>query len=363
MAERHYVGVYWEDRAASKEDCVSQVGDMLPRLRAYDPLLSRWYLKLGSREETLQAEITEASQHGLLDSGLELVGNGPGLGWKVTLWNGLGDGRSAHVDVVVGADPKILFSPTPNSCLLTLPRGRDIPEVGALLRRKRMTGLLAELARAWQADWGIASTDSYLYGVLPTRPSHHPRVGWLTFLNARRGRAPAIPKTQVTPVDALGYIVATSDDEFSADDGGAIDRVADVEDALDRAKRLQPAGEIPGPDAEGRAPDEPPAAGRTVDDSSDAAPRPETNGAYAAALDAACALDELSARIPARRSDLAEAMLRASTSLVVAVATGDEAASRKVAEVRALVDVTRRLFPETGAAAIERATQAFDRLD
>ena len=76
MAERHYVGVYWEDRAASKEECIAQVGDMLPRLRAHDPLLSRWYLKLGSREETLQAEITEASQHARLDSGLELVGDG-----------------------------------------------------------------------------------------------------------------------------------------------------------------------------------------------------------------------------------------------------------------------------------------------
>ena len=112
-----------------------------------------------------------------------------------------------------------------------------------------MTALLAELARAWRADWGLASTDSYLYGVLPVRPAHHPRVGWLTFLNARRGHAPAIQRTEVTPVDGLGYVVATHDDPFSADDGAAIERVRDMEDALEKARRLHPAGESPAPEA------------------------------------------------------------------------------------------------------------------
>jgi hypothetical protein len=161
MAERHYVGVYWEDRVASREECASQVLEMLARLRAHDALLSRWYLKRATREETLQAELTGAHERDLLERGLTRVAeDGAELGWKVTVWNGLGEGHSAHADLVLGAHPKILFSPTPNSSVLQMPRGRGQPEVDALLGRERMTALLAELARAWRADWGLASTDS-----------------------------------------------------------------------------------------------------------------------------------------------------------------------------------------------------------
>ena len=355
MAERHYVGVYWEDRAASREECASQVREMLARLRAHDPLLSRWYLKRPTREETLQTELTDAGERDLLEGGLAPVAeDGPELGWKVTVWNGLGEAQSAHADLVLGAHPRIFFSPTPNSSVLHMPRGRGQAAIDALLGRARMTTLRAELARVWRADWGLASTDSYLYGVLPVRPAHHPRVGWLTFLNARRGHAPAIPRTEVTPVDRLGYVVATHDDPFSADDGPAIERVRDMEDALEKAQRLHPAGESPAPDpVEVSLPVS--SGGATVPSS------PAPGDAYQAAIDAACAVDTLSSRIPGRRTDLSDALLRASTALVVAVATGDEGA-HTTAELRALLDVAERLFPDTGTGELERARRALARV-
>jgi Immunity protein 52 len=355
MAERHYVGVYWEDRAASREECASQVLGTLARLRARDPLLSRWYLKRATREETLQAEIPQAGPPELLEGGLALVADdGPELGWKVTVWNGLGEGQSAHADLIVGAHAKIPFSPTPNSMILHMPRGRGQPEIDALLARERMAALLAELARAWSADWGVASTDSYLYGVLPVRPPHHPRVGWLTFLNARRGRAPTIPRTRVTHVDELGYVVGTHDDPFSADDGSAIERVRDMEDALEKASRLHPVGETPGPSS---VEEPPPAPAEGTHAHGEAHPA----DAYAAAVDVAGAVDALSSRIPGRRADLSDALLRASTALVVAAASGDGSA-KIAAEMRALLDVTERLFPESGAADVESARRALARV-
>jgi hypothetical protein len=356
MAERHYVGVYWEDRAASREECASQLLGTLARLRAHDPLLSRWYLKRATREETLQAEIPQAGPRDLLERGLALVADdGPELGWKVTVWNGLGEGGSAHADLIVGGHAKIPFSPTPNSMILHMPRGRGQPEIDALLARGKMVALLAELARAWSADWGVASTDSYLYGVLPVRPAHHPRVGWLTFLNARRGRAPSIPRTQVTRVEELGYVVGTHDDPFSADDASAIERVRDMEDALEKARKLHPVGESAGPVSV----EEPPparAGGTSVHGEADPA------DAYAAAVDVALAVDALSSRIPGRRADLSDALLRASTALVVAVASGDGGA-RIAVEVRALLDVTERLFPGSGVAEVETARRALARVE
>jgi hypothetical protein len=83
--------------------------------------------------------------------------------------------------------------------------------------------------------------------------------------------------------------------------------------------------------------------------------------AYAAAVDATCAVDAFSGRIPGRRQDLTEALLRASTALVLALASGDDAA-RPTAEVRALLDLAERLFPEAAAEALERAREALDRV-
>jgi hypothetical protein len=343
MAERHYVAVYWEDRAATKPECTGLVLQTLAKLRDADPLFARWFLKRSSREKSLESELTESSQQALLEEGLVLVADdSPGLGWRVTVWNGLGEGESAHADLVVGAAPRILFNPTPNSVTLQMPRGRE-----QLLRRGAMTALLSELARVWRADWGIASTDGYLYGVLPTRPTHHPRVGWLTFLNARRGRAPKLPKAHVTQVEGIGYVVATQDDEFSSGDPSAIQRVRQLEDALEAAKRLRPAGEIP----------------VVPDDAEEAdAPTPAGDGAYTAALDAATAVDALAAHLPARRADLAETLLRASTALVVAVATKDEP-GRILAEIRALLDVAERLVPGAGVADRDRAREALERVE
>jgi hypothetical protein len=348
MAERHYVGVYWEDRPATRQEGIEQIGEMLARLRRHDPVFGRWYLKRASREESLLAELTEESQTELLEQELGPVGaESPGLGWKVTVWNGLGEGQSGHADLVIGAHAKIIFSPTPNSCDLQMPRG-----VEALLRRDRMTALLSELARVWRADWGVASTDGYLYGVMPSRPPHHPRVGWLTFLHGRRGRAPRLANAHVTQVEGLGYVVGTHDEVFTSDDTSATGRVRDMEDALEAAKKLWPLGASPPPEelVEPEEPEPEPAP----------ALRAPAGQGYAAALDVACVVDALASRLPARRADLSESLLRASTALVVAAARSDEQA-RTVAEMRALLDLAERLFPGVGIDELGRARAALER--
>ena len=349
MDERHYVGVYWGDRKATREACVPPILDMLHALRENDPLFARWYLKLATREESLGAELTEATAREKLEQGIVLAADEvPDHGWKVTLWNGEADGRSAQILLFTGADLGVPFSPTPNSCELQMPRGKDLPEVDALLRRPRMTRLLAELARIWVADWGVVSTDRHLKQVFPTRPPHHPRVGWLTFLHGWRGPAPKLQQGHVTPVEGLGWVVGTHDDTFTSSDGGAFGRIRDLEDALERAKRLDPLG-TPG--------------GHTVQ-TPGAAPAPSVTAGgagYEAAIDAACAVDVLSGRIPGRRADLADALLRASTALAVAVAAGDDG-GRPRAELRALLDLVERLFPEASPEELAGAREALGRV-
>ena len=212
MDERHYVGVYWGDRKVTKAACVPPILEMVQSLRAHDPVFARWYLKLATREESLAAELTDAKAREMLEQGIERVADDvPDVGWKVTLWNGEADGRTAQVVLFMGAHVGVPFAPTPNSCELHMPRGKDLPEIDALLRRPRMTQLLVELARIWLADWGVVSTDRHLKQVLPTRPPHHPRVGWLTFLHGWRGHAPKLQQSHVTPVSYTHLTLPTSD--------------------------------------------------------------------------------------------------------------------------------------------------------
>jgi hypothetical protein len=298
-----------------------------------------------TREETLGWELTDGTARAKLLEGIAVsVDDLPEFGWAVVLWNGEADQRSAKIELGMGSHMRSPHSPTPNSCVVQMPR----PAVaGSLLHRATMTALLGDLAVVWSADWGVVSTDRYLLGGPPPRPPHHPRVGWLTFLNGWRGRAPKIPETHVTPVGTLGYVVGTDDDQFSIDDAAAVGRVTAMEDALERAERLQPLGEEPGEDA----------AARPV-------PRKSFgvgDQGYGAALDVASAVDALASRLPGRRGDLADALLRASTALVVALATGDDA-GRASGEVRALIDVAERLFPETAPDAVGRAREALDRV-
>jgi hypothetical protein len=345
MEERHYAGVYWEDRKVTKDECVTPILDSLARVGAHDPLLSRWYVMRGTREETLGWELTEGTAREKLVAGIVVaVEDMPEFGWSVVLWNGEADQRSAKIELGMGGHMRSHASPTPNSCVVRMPWPAA---AGSLLHRATMTALLGDLALVWSADWGVVSTDSYLLGGPPPRPSHHPRVGWLTFLHGWRGRAPRIPGTHVTPVGTLGYVIGTEDDRFTLDDPAAVGRVTAMEDALERAERLQPRGAAPGKEApETRVSPGTPGSG---------------GEGYRAALDVASAVDALASRIPGRRGDLAEALHRASTMLAVVLATGDDAA-RAAAEVRALLDVVERLFPELGPDELTRAREGLARV-
>ena len=210
MEERHYAGVYWEDREVTKDECVTPILDTLARVGAHDALLSRWYVMRSTREETVSSwELTEADARGKLVEGIApAVDDRPEFGWRVVVWNGEADQRSAKIELDLGGYMHSHVSPTPNSCVVRMPWPGA---AGALLRRATMTALLGDLAVVWNADWGVVSTDRYLLGGPPPRPSHHPRVGWPTFLNGWRGRAPKDLGTQVTPVGTLGYVIGTEE--------------------------------------------------------------------------------------------------------------------------------------------------------
>jgi hypothetical protein len=208
-----------------------------------------------------------------------------------------------------------------------------------------MVTLLAELARVWEADWGIVSTDEYMLSVPASRPPHHPRVGWVTFLHERRGPIPSLAKALVTPVEGLGVIVSTPHERFTSNDGDAVENVKWMEDALANAGALMPTGEqrparTASPQATRAAPAE---------------------GAYGAALDVAGAVDALASRFPGRRADLIDTMLRAATALVVAVSTQGDIA-RAAGEMRALLDVAERIHTGAGDDDLARARAALARV-
>jgi len=151
-------------------------------------------------------------------------------------------------------------------------------------------------------------------------------------------------------VDGLGYILATRDDEFTRDDGAATDRVEHLENALQRAKKLAPVGPSDSPSSD----TEPPRTTATRDSS------PAGDG-YPAAVEVAIAVDALSCALPARRGDLVQSLLVASTALVVTLATGENGA-RGVAELRALLDLAERLCPDSGVDDLASARSALDRV-
>lgn len=191
MTERHYVGVYWEDRAASREQAAGALLATLARVRAIDPLLARWHLRLETREASVSARLTDEGAQAMLEKAIAPTSEGdPKHGWSVRLWNGEDQARSALVELTAGAHLGMNLFPSPNSCVVHLPTGLEDPDVERLIQRERMATLLGQLAIAWEADWGVVSTDRYLRSRLPQRGPHYPRVGWLTFLHGRRGKVP-----------------------------------------------------------------------------------------------------------------------------------------------------------------------------
>jgi hypothetical protein len=350
MADRHCIGVYWEDRLEARGASAATVVKMIESLRLRHPLLATWYPRLATREESLAAKLEGDAAQALVESAIAPADpENTAHGWKLTLWNGHADGTSAIVELKTGAHIGTPFAPTPNSCLVRLPRAVDDPQVASLLEHDCMVGLVGDLARVWVADWGIASTESYFTSVIPRRPPHHPRVGWITFLHGRRGSPPRSSKRIVAHAHDLGFIVSTGDVRFSSDDSAAVSRMEDLEDALAEAGKLTPIGETHAHEAP--------------------EPRPQTAptvvvgaSSVEAALDVAVVVDAIAARIPARRGDLARDLLQASSALLTADACGGDV-SRAAREVRALLALVGRLFPAATANDLASAHEALGRVD
>jgi len=337
MADRHYVAVYWGDRAVPLDGCIAEVRDCLRRLAGHSELFARFYPIRATREESLAAELNEDHLRAAAEASVATSGDAR-YGYTINLWNGLDEARSVRAEITVGADIGLEFCPAPNSFALKLPRALHDPATGALVRREPLTRLLEELARAWSADWGTVSTEGYLLGTPALLPPHHPRVGWITFLHRSRGKLPRLPSAVVTRIDGAGVIVAAPDDCFTLDASGAIDRVRGIEHALAEAGLLRPTGTAAPSPADAPA------------DDGDAS-------ALASALAAASAIDAIATRIPSRRADLSDTLLRAATALVVALSAGDDAAAR-VRELRALLDLTEKLWPAAEDPAVQRARVA-----
>ena len=92
MTDRHYAGVYWEDRPASKQEVSRELVATLSILRSISPLLGRWHLQRETREDSLAAELTAAGGEAIvIDAIVPIDAENPRHGWKVRLWNGLSE--------------------------------------------------------------------------------------------------------------------------------------------------------------------------------------------------------------------------------------------------------------------------------
>jgi hypothetical protein len=315
MGERYYLGVNWGPRKESVHDSAARVMRALEGLKELEPeLFSRWYVWRREKGEPSLELPLSVDANGVTNA-LRLTRHEsdappkPDIderGFTLDVWNGETTPELAcMLELSLGIFPGGWNIPAPNECELHLPA--KLPE--RLLEPARMSRLLALLARAFDADWGAASTNQHMMASMGVREPGAPLVGWLVFLSSARGRPRrALPAgATAETLEGLGTIY-TASPTFHWPSSDAL------REALEKGKLIGPTGAAPAQTSSHAGGD-----------------------AYEAALELAVAAQALAEKAPRVRQRRAEALADAAAALVVA------RDREGVARVSALLDLAHRL--------------------
>ncbi len=236
MNETHYIGIYWLNRREPTQESASRAEYLFQLLREYDQRLSQWYEKGWTLEEALAHRLrTEAADiEEVFRQQEQEEGRMTGEGFSLRLWNGEPDDGGLGLSLRCGETTTVLS----NNCLIHPPSEGPLSE--RLLTSAALSRLLQAMVRAWEPEWGVAT--SHEHRDLVSESAHAGTfIGWLTYFSHRRGPLPALPPpVHVEPVDGLGSLVLLTPERFSPSNPSHLQLAREVTVRLEQAGLLHP---------------------------------------------------------------------------------------------------------------------------
>lgn len=224
----------WCEREEPARQHAGRWHELLRKLGAIDPSLQRWQLDDGRRPTALMS-VDDCEQALGLGRVRWQLGPHARTSYQAHASAAGALGPAAELVLTVGIG-KLGVGPVfaPERLVLTLAESfelaREVPVLVALMRA---------VVEAFTPDFAFAGVDDRPVSPLSLASAGVPPVGWLTYLSLAYPALPALTSpVVVTPVGALGAIVAASPSKLSAGSAEQRRAIAGVEAALVQAKVL-----------------------------------------------------------------------------------------------------------------------------
>ncbi len=239
MLETYYAGVYWGPRKETAEECARRLARFLQGLAACDTSFERWFqpgraprnqpgcpLPPGNLVE-LEGFLLRGRHY--TDTDRQVIEE---LGFRGTAWNERRN--AAHLNLLCGCHAS---SPC-NSWVVALPTEGQVAE--RLSRAPVLAQVLTTLMTAWEADWGVVTSDD-LRECLSPRGQAGTFAGWLTYVSRQRGTVPPLPApARIEPVGSLGTLVILTPERPTASNPEHVRLLTCVHRLMDEAGLLHP---------------------------------------------------------------------------------------------------------------------------
>ncbi|RKH15620.1 hypothetical protein D7X74_17880 [Corallococcus sp. CA047B] len=237
MNETYHVGSYWGPRKETPEACALRLGDFLTGMREVDPSFARWFQPGRSRKDALTRpiELEPAELEKRVRRGKDRVVEE--IGFRVEGWNGVGDDHDASGFLVTCGSHAARVS---NACVITLPSLG--PNADRVLTAHVLAAVLRVSAVAWEPSWGVATSQAHRKLLDERGVRGAPRVGWVTYLEGRRGTVPPLPApVRIEPVEDRGTLIILTPERFTVANPEHLALAEQVRELLAGAGLLRPA--------------------------------------------------------------------------------------------------------------------------
>lgn len=171
-----YLSLYWGPRYEDLESSVQKILTSLQFLTNHHSIFSKWY-KLGqTRKEALNKPI-ELKFDTLYKILLKRNNTMQGLGYRISLWNGLDSDQSVGLTINCGSTIQSL----PNSLILSFPKlGTKRNE---LLLVNKSLNLMDSLVSIFKPKWGVITSEYQHSIALDRQKTNGPFMTYMTYID------------------------------------------------------------------------------------------------------------------------------------------------------------------------------------
>lgn len=211
MRESYSASAFWRPRSESREEWARRSEEFFRLLGECHPSLTRWYEERRSAEESLQLgfEPTREVFASFFAPSKSRFGDG---GFIFRGWTGPVEGTHGVTVGVTSAGTALHVSGGANVVFPLEPLGGE-----RLLTRAVVASVMRALAKAWEPDWALATSDE-LWRQLSLGAKTDTFVGWMTWVPRAYGVVRQVPDpARVEEVDDKGSLVILTPELLRSD--------------------------------------------------------------------------------------------------------------------------------------------------